>query len=138
MPLTIPIEIRFADIDKLGHVNNAVYLTYFEQARLKYFKEVIGTGIDWSENGIILAKAEIDFILPLLLENKAVVEISCSRIGTKSFDLNYQIIVEKSNTKTVITKGKTIMVCYNYKNEKTIEIPTNWLEKVKSFEPGII
>lgn len=137
MPLITSIEIRFADIDKLGHVNNAVYLSYFEQARLKYFKEVIGAEIDWSEKGIILARAEVDFILPLHLEDTATIEISCCRIGSKSFDLNYEIAIEKQGAKTLVTKGKTVMVCYNYKNACTITVPEMWAEKIKLFEGNL-
>lgn len=138
MPLVTSIEIRFADIDKLGHVNNAIYLSYFEQARLKYFKEVIGTGIDWLEKGIILARAEVDFILPIHLEDNATIEISCSRIGSKSFDLNYQIVTIKPDKKVLVTKGKTVMVCFNYKDACTIAIPQMWVEKIKLFEGNVI
>jgi len=55
-----PIEIRFADVDAFGHVNNARFLTYIEMARVKYFDEVVEWGYDWSKEGIILARAEVD------------------------------------------------------------------------------
>jgi len=63
-----PINIRFSDFDSLGHVNNAVYLTYLEEARVKYFETVIEhhKEIDWWENGIILANISIDFRKPIL------------------------------------------------------------------------
>ncbi|HET6244581.1 MAG: acyl-CoA thioesterase [Bacteroidetes bacterium] len=138
MPLTSTIEIRFADIDKLGHVNNAIYLSYFEQARLKYFNQVLGMGIDWSETGIILARAEVDFILPIHLEDNPFIEISCTRIGTKSFDLNYQIFIAGNSNKTLATKGKSVMVCYNYKTAKTIQMPEIWIEKIMAFENKLV
>ena len=134
MPLVIPVEIRFADIDKLGHVNNAVYLSYFEQARLSYFQQVIGANIDWSENGIILARAEINYILPVNLEDNIIVEISCSRTGTKSFDLEYKLFKQSGDKNILATEGKTIMVCYNYKASQTIAIPVNWANKIRVFE----
>jgi acyl-CoA thioester hydrolase len=134
MAVTMPLEIRFVDIDRLQHVNNAHYLTYFEQARLKYFEEVIGGSIDWSETGIILANAEINFLRPILLQDKVTVDIWISRIGNKSFDFNYQIntIGEKGNY--VSANGKTVMVCINYKTMETIAMPTEWLEKVRKYE----
>ncbi len=134
MPVSVPIEIRFADIDKLQHVNNANYLTYFEQARLTYFEEVIGGSIDWSEKGIILAHAEISFLRPILLEDKISVEIAVTRIGNKSFDFSYQIITQNQNENFIAANGKTIMVCINYKTMKTILIPNEWLEKINIFE----
>ena len=65
-----PVQIRFKDIDKLGHVNNANHLTYFELARMKYFEDVIGDQIDWKKQGVILARIEINYKLPILLEDK--------------------------------------------------------------------
>jgi acyl-CoA thioester hydrolase len=134
MPITVPIEIRFADIDRLQHVNNANYLTYFEQARLAYFEKVIGGSIDWSEKGIILARAEVDFLMPVLLEDKASVRIKISRLGNKSFDFSYELITENKNGSQVAARGKTVMVCINYKTSETIAIPEDWLQKVKAFE----
>ena len=80
------VEIRFADLDMLGHVNNAKYLTYLESARISYFHDVIGDKIDWSTGGIILAKAELNFAMPVMLEDLEVtIFTSCTKIGDKSF-----------------------------------------------------
>jgi acyl-CoA thioester hydrolase len=135
MPVTVPIEIRFSDIDKLQHVNNANYLSYFEQARLKYFSEVIGGSINWTEEGIILARAEIDFLVPIILEDKLSVEIKVSRIGNKSFDITYVLNVEKAEGKILtVAKGQTVMVCINYKTANTILVPKQWRERITEFE----
>jgi acyl-CoA thioester hydrolase len=131
MPHITNLEIRFADIDKMGHVNNAKYLTYFEQARMCYFEKVVGEKFDWSEEGIILAKAEIDFIFPLKLEHKIQIQTKCTKLGNKSFDLEY---IVNTIDQQVAAKGKTIMVCYNYKLGQTIPIPTLWREKFLDFE----
>jgi acyl-CoA thioester hydrolase len=53
-----PVQIRFADVDKLGHVNNAVYLSYIEVARMDFFKEA-GGKIDWNKKGVIVGRIEI-------------------------------------------------------------------------------
>ncbi|MFN4071655.1 MAG: acyl-CoA thioesterase, partial [Thermus caldifontis] len=63
-PVSVPIQVRFRDLDALGHVNNAVYLTYFEVARAAYFQRLKE---DWLEKGhFILARAEVDFLRPIL------------------------------------------------------------------------
>src|ERR1051326_5853842 len=80
------MEIRFVDVDAFGHVNNANYLTYFEQARVSYFDEVAGWDYDWSRQGIILARAEVNYVLPANFRDEVYVYTRCSRIGTKSFD----------------------------------------------------
>jgi acyl-CoA thioester hydrolase len=134
MPLKVPIEIRFADIDSLRHVNNANYLTYFEQARIKYFNEVIGGSIDWTEKGIILARAEIDFLMPIFLDDQVNIELKVSRIGNKSFDFTYSLFIEKSGKETLSAQGKTVMVCINYKTGETIAVPEEWRNKATQFE----
>jgi acyl-CoA thioester hydrolase len=124
------VAIRFADIDKLGHVNNAKYLTYMESARIAYFTEVVGEQVNWNEQGIILAKAEINFAIPVALEDIVVmIFTSCTRIGGKSFELSY--VITKSDSKTICATGSTTMVCYNYNESKTIEVPEEWRIKLE-------
>ena len=124
------MTIRFADLDKLSHVNNAKYLTYMETARIEYFLDAVGEEVNWSENGIILAKIVVDFIAPLNLDDRTVaVYTKCSRIGSKSFDLSYVIV--KTKSRAIAAKGITTMVCYNYKEKATILIPGEWIEKLK-------
>ena len=55
------IQVRFSDLDVLGHVNNTIYLSYFEMARVHYFKELLGEGWDWNKFGIVLAKNEVEY-----------------------------------------------------------------------------
>lgn len=125
------IQIRFADIDKLGHVNNAIYLTYFEQARTLFFEDVFGReSLDWSKRGLILARAEVDFLQPVFLEDKITVETTCTRIGTKSFDLSYKII---KNDREEAAKGLSVLVCFNYSNRSSIEIPSGWKSRLELY-----
>lgn len=123
------IQIRFVDLDQFGHVNNAIYLSYLEIARLPYFDEIIGE-IDWLNEGIILAKAEIDYLIPILLKDHIEVKTWCSRIGSKSFDLSYHIVKLEKETETIVAKAKTVMVCFNYSKQQSIEIPAGWKEKM--------
>jgi acyl-CoA thioester hydrolase len=134
MPLNSNLEIRFSDIDQLKHVNNAVYLSYMEQARINYFKAVLDKDVKWSEKGIILAKAEINYLIPLFLEDKVVVETRINRIGTKSFDIEYLIYKQKDEDLILCAKGLTIMVTYDFVKEASINVPQNWVEKIKRFE----
>jgi acyl-CoA thioester hydrolase len=61
----LEIQIRFSDCDMMGHVNNAVYLNYFELTRIYYFRELLGKDWDWRKNGIILRKNEIEYFVPV-------------------------------------------------------------------------
>lgn len=119
------VEIRFADLDMLGHVNNAKYLTYLESARMSYFQEFIGDDIDWSTEGIILAKVVMNYAMPVLLDDLEVTIFThCSNIGNKSFELTF--VITKPDLSTICATGTTTMVCYNYSEESTIKIPDTW------------
>ncbi len=135
-----PIQIRFKDIDMLGHVNNANHFTYLEYARVKYFDEVAGTGINWNENGLILAKATLDYKLPVLLNDNVFVYTKCSRIGNKSFDLSYSMIKEDPSTSLRVTKeiilaeAMTVLVCFDYKKNQSVPIPDDWKTKLVKYD----
>ena len=103
------IQVRFADLDLMGHVNNSVYLSYFEMARVHFFAKILGLEWDWDTQGIILVRNEIDYIKPILLHDKPKVFISVEEIGNKSFTLSYKIKVEEK----LVTTGKSVMVSYN-------------------------
>lgn len=118
------IQIRYNDLDTLGHVNNAVYFSYIELARVRFFRD---TGI-WegakSQYGVILAKATLDYKVPVLLSDEEVdVWTRCSRLGTKSFDLE-QAIVRKDGTLT--TTAFSVGVAYDYNTNQSIALPEAW------------
>lgn len=125
-----PIQIRFSDVDKLGHVNNAIYLSYLELARMHYFQEVAG-GIKWEREGIIMARIEIDYVAPVLLNEKLYVKTWCSRIGNKSFELSYTLYKKKDDADNEAARAKSIQVCFDYVAQKSIEMPALWREWLK-------
>jgi acyl-CoA thioester hydrolase len=81
-PICTPIEVRFRDLDPLGHVNNAVYLTYAELGRMHYFRAV---GADGAGGNFILARAEVDFLRPVHLGEHLEVLTRVPRVGNSSF-----------------------------------------------------
>lgn len=134
MPHICPISVRFADLDRFNHVNNAVYLTYAEQARISYFDDVLGETIDWKEKGFILARSEVNYIIPILLHDSIIVETSCIKIGTKSIHLFYSIFKLVNNNKQEVCNGLTILVGYDYLKNESIIIPDEWKNKLIAFE----
>jgi len=113
------IQVRFADLDVLGHVNNSIYLSYFEMTRVHYFKELLGDSWDWKKNGVLLVRNEIDYIEPILLHQKPYVSMNLIEIGNKSFKLGYEIFVDEK----IHTKGCSVMVCYDSVTNQTISVP---------------
>jgi acyl-CoA thioester hydrolase len=122
----LPVQIRFCDVDSLGHVNNAFYLSYFELARMEYFR-LSGLKINWNKTGFILARVEIDYIKPVLLHD--LVEVSCraGTIGNKSFELWYEVIsVNQAGIPELHCKGRTVQVCFDYERKHSIPVPEDW------------
>ena len=128
-----PITVRYSDLDPQGHVNNARYLSYFEQARVAYIKHLqLWDGKSFLDFGVVLANAKVDFKIPILMSDDVKVKVCISRLGTKSLEMEYEI-TDKAETKTFAT-GSTTMVAYDYHKECTIPIPEAWREKIVEFE----
>ncbi|CAN5317197.1 thioesterase family protein [soil metagenome] len=128
-----PIQLRFKDIDALGHVNNANHLTYFETARIQYFNDLIGSEIDWEKEGMILARITVDYKQPIYLKDKIFVYTGLLKTGTTSFELEYKIVREENDgTETIMSIGTSVIVCYDYVQKKPIKIPESWLKKMST------
>ncbi len=89
-PVRVPIQVRFADIDALGHVNNAAYLSYLELARIAYFDRILPGWL--SEGHLVLARVEVDYRKPLFLEDQVEVLARTVRIGRSSFTMEYRVL----------------------------------------------
>jgi len=129
-----PIEVRYGDLDPQGHVNNAKHLTYFEQARIAYMIELGLFTKDQSfmEIGVILADVHITYLEPIYFGEQIKVGVHISKLGNKSMTWMQNIVDAKTGKE--IARGQVVMVTYDYKEEKTINIPREWREKIKQFE----
>ena len=115
----VEIQIRFSDIDVMGHVNHATYLSYFEYTRMYYFEKLLGLKWDWNKHGILLVRNEIEYLKPVFLNDKPIIEMYLGEIGNKSFTFHYKVRVNN----LVCTKALSKIVCYNSVEHKTISIP---------------
>ena len=127
-----PIPIRFADIDAFGHVNNAIYLTYFEIARSSYWDEVVHW--DWDKMGIIIGRAEINYLKPIGLNDRIFAYVRTSRIGNSSFDLDYALVKMSNGTEQLCTTGSTVCVTFDYLLNTSANIPEAHRLKMQEFE----
>ena len=115
-----PLQLRYVDMDTFGHINNANYLTYFEEARIKYLDDIIGWDYGWSKEGIIMARAEIDFILPAFFKDKLKIYTRCSHLGNKSFSLEYKMIKNENDAEIILATGSTVVVMFDYEINSSI------------------
>jgi len=126
------IETRFIDFDMMGHVNNAVYFTYMEIARSKYWMQAINW--DWKKTGVVIANASLDYIMPIFTEDKISMYVRTSRIGKTSFDLEYLLVKIKDGKETICNKGKTVCVAFDYSTRSSTPIPEHERNKMLIFE----
>lgn len=128
-----PIQLRFSDIDVLGHVNNARFATFMEVARVKYFNEVTRGIIDWKKLGFLLARVETDFLMPVFFQDVLTVHTHVSHIGTKSFTMEYEFRVEGDAGSIVKARGKSVQVAYSFESESSVPVPEIWLERIRAY-----
>jgi len=126
-PFVFREDVRFRDLDGMGHVNNAVFFTYMESARIAYL-EALGAGSNPQE-GLILARIEVDFRSPISLGERVEVGVRPSRLGTKSFELEYEVRADGR----LAAEARSVLVGYDYARGESVEIPAEWREW---FEPS--
>jgi acyl-CoA thioester hydrolase len=125
-----PQDVTFRDLDVFGHVNNAVYLTYIENARIRYLREVLG--IESLEDLlVIVAKVHIDFRSRATLGETLDVGSRVSRIGTKSFDMDHEIHGPDGR---LVARVETTLVTFDYRGDSTMPVPDLWRDRIETYE----
>jgi acyl-CoA thioester hydrolase len=118
-------HVRYRDLDAFGHVNNAVYLTYLEEARNAFLAH-LGLVRDVADIRMILARTEIDFRSPLRLGEEVQIGVRPGRLGNKSFDLDYELCAGGR----VVAAAKVVLVTYDYERSAPIPVPEEWRERM--------
>lgn len=134
MPHQTKIQIRFSDVDKIGHVNNAVFLQYMETARVQYFNDVFGKRHNWDKVGFVVVRNEINYLLPLYLNDEIYCTTRCIKIGNKSLTLENVIYRKKVRKTEKVAVGIGVLVAMDYQKNKSMKLPHQWVKKIKVFE----
>ena len=128
-PYEIPIEVWFRDLDAMQHVNNAVYVTYFEQGRAAFYRDHFGLR-SVSDIDFIVARMEVDYRRPVLLYDPVRVQLRVSEVGRTSFAVEYRLLASGE----VAAEGRSVQVFYDYAKGAKKPVPPGFLDKVR---PGI-
>ena len=118
-------RVRFRDLDAKGHVNNAVFLTYIESARVAFVQH-LGAAATLEDMSFIVARIEIDFRAPVGFGEEVAIAVRASRFGDKSFDLDYELRVGGK----IVAEAKSVLVGYDYDTGETVAIPDVWREQL--------
>jgi acyl-CoA thioester hydrolase len=127
---TLPREVEFRDVDVADHVNNAVYLTYLETARIRYLIEVLGADFAY-QLSLILARVEVDFRSPARFPETLTIGTRVTRVGTKSFDMEHEI---RGADGRLVLEASTVLVAYDYEADAPMSVPADWRARLDAYE----
>lgn len=136
----VVIDVRFADTDAMGHVNNAVYLTYCEAARIQYWTDVTGEPVAERHHGaesLILAEARITYRAQVFHTDVVTVESRATRIGTSSFTLEHRLTARDEVTggpSRLVAVSDSVLVRYDYATERPTPISPEFVAAIEAFE----
>jgi acyl-CoA thioester hydrolase len=124
------VEVRFRDLDPMGHAHHGMPLVYLEEARAAYWREVVGrNGLD----GIDYVMAEVNVRFHQRIEFPALLDVALrtSRLGTKSFEMEFEI---RSPAGELLSSGRTVQVMYDYEVSRSKEVPPEIRQRITAFE----
>ena len=123
---TTTLRVRFGETDVAGHVNNAVYLSYLEEARIQFLQDALDT----TEVPLILASAHLDFIRQVFFPDVITIETGVYRFGNSSFDLIHQLYRPQGE----LALGSTVtLVYFDYAQQKPARLPEDWRDKLSRY-----
>lgn len=121
---TTAIDVHLRDIDTGGHVNNAVFVEYLEQARIEYLDDAV----DYLENEtfIVIAALEMQFLNPVRWKDTVLVDVRIAELGTSSFRMQYRLRVDE----VVVATAETVTVTYDEQTDESVPIPSTWRDRI--------
>ena len=128
---TLPIQLRFNDVDKFGHVNNTVYFSFYDLGKTEYFASVC-PHVDWQKDGIVVVHIEANFLAQIYGSDHIAVQTAVTQIGTKSFHLAQRVIdIETQEVKCICT---SVMVAYDLSKHESKPLTEEWIEAICKYE----
>lgn len=132
MKHTYPVQLRFSDVDQLGHVNNSVYFSLYDLGKTAYMRDVLGERVDYRRTSMVVANLSANFFAPVFFTDRLAIETSTVHLGNKSFVLWQRAVCEDSGE--VKCECRTVMVAFDVETQQAIPIPQAWKEAIARFE----
>jgi acyl-CoA thioester hydrolase len=125
------IQVRFRDVDAFGHVNNAVFFSYVELARIRYLLDVLQPDTPFDRMPLILARVELDYRSPIAFGEEVEVESRVDRIGRSSFDMRHRMTAAEGR---LVGEVHTVLVTYDYAAARPMPVPDAWRQRIAAHE----
>lgn len=127
----LPLQIRFNDVDKFGHVNNTVYFSFYDLGKTEYFVSVC-PNVNWERDAIMVVHIEVDFLSQIFSTDTIAVQTAVSEIGNKSFKLAQRVIDTKTNDVKCVCYS--IMVAYDLEKHQSVPLADDWVNAICEYE----
>lgn len=124
----LPIQIRFSDVDVVGHVNNIIFFAYYDTGKAAFMTELLGSKIRWTDVDTVVANVDCAFIAPIFWGENIEVLTTCVGMHDKSFRLLQMI--RNSDTEEVKSVCETVMVSFDPDTQKAAPLSEKWREKL--------
>ncbi len=128
------MKVRFSDLDAMQHVNNATYLTFLEEARIKYFNDLFNKEESNLDYKAVVGRIEIDYLHPIMLGDNIEIFTKISKVGNKSLDVQNIIVIKRDDENIKAAVALTKLVYFDYISQVTKQIPPEEKERILEFE----
>ena len=126
------LQVRFRDIDAFGHVNNAVFFSYVELARIRYLLDVLSPDEPFDRLPLILARVELDYRSPITFGEEVAVETWVDRIGRTSFEMSHRMTAMPDDR--LVGDVQSVLVTYDYAAARPTPVPVDWRRLIGQHE----
>jgi acyl-CoA thioester hydrolase len=130
----LPIQVRFSDVDMMGHVSNTVYQNYFDSGKIAYFDEVIPE-LDFKDVTVVGASVKIDYIKPIFMRTRVLVETRVAVIGHKSITMEHHLVEEQSGE--ILSICTAVLVCFSLRQQVSVAVPEAWKMKMLAYDEEV-
>lgn len=128
---TIPLQLRTNDLDRFGHINNAVYMTFYDLGKTNYI-ETVCPNVNWEKDAMVVVDIHVVFKSQIFGTDHIAVQTAVNSIGTKSFELIQRVIDSRTQEEKCICRS--IMVTYDLLHQNSISVPEEWKEAMCKYE----
>ena len=126
------MQVRFRDTDAFGHVNNAVFFSYVEQARIRYLLDILEPHEPFDRLPLILARVELDFRSPIMFGEEVEVGTQVERSARSSIAMSHRMTAGTGDR--LVGEAQSVLVTYDYAAARPMPVPDGWRERVASYE----
>ncbi|MFI3315478.1 MAG: thioesterase family protein [Rikenellaceae bacterium] len=134
--ITTTIQIRFSDIDMLGHVNNIILQQYYDLGKVDYFKDVLSMPPIWREVAFVAVSTATNYFEEVRIEDHVNVITKVTKLGTKSVTFTQEIVDYTTNT--IKSRSESVLVAFDLKLRTSIDIKSSWRDKILDHDSGVI